>query len=67
MSKRQILCILGVWIIIFLFLGFPFFLHRILAIITGFLVIIVAYNLGAPVDKASPSTPKETFVENKQP
>ena len=63
MSKRQLLCLLGVWVMIFLFLGLPSTWHRAIAVITGLLVIIVAYNLPASISK--PSEPKGTF-EDKQ-
>lgn len=64
MSKRQLLCILGAWIIIFLFLGLPESWHKILAVISGLLIIIVAYNLPATSTSVSP---RESFIENKQP
>ncbi len=45
MSKRQWLCIMGVWVMIFLFLGFPIGWHRIILIVTGLIIIAIAYNL----------------------
>lgn len=62
MSKRQLLCILGAWIIVFLFLGFPSSWHKVIAVISGLLIITVAYNLPA----ISSSGSRESFVENKQ-
>jgi hypothetical protein len=65
MSKRQLLCLLGAWTIVFLFLGLPSGWHKIIAIVTGLLVIIVAYNLPAAQSSVD-TTPRETFVENKK-
>ncbi len=48
MSKRQLLCVLGVWIAVFLFLGLPSDWDRVIAVISGLLVVVVAYNLAAP-------------------
>lgn len=45
MSKRQILCLLGVWVILFLFLGVPSLWHKIIAVFTGLIIILVSYNL----------------------
>ncbi len=64
MSKRQFLCLLGVWVAVFLFLGLPSSWHVIIAVVTGLLIIITAYSLPAPTKN---SEPRETFTENKQP
>lgn len=64
MSKRQLLCLLGVWVAVFLFLGLPSSWHLAIAVITGLLIVIIAYTLPAPAKTAEP---KETFTENKQP
>lgn len=69
MSKRQTLCILGAWVIIFLFLGLPSLWHKILAVITGLAIIIVSYNPPpSHSTKKDFSPPKENdvFVDNKQ-
>ncbi len=44
MSKRQLSALLGFWVIIFLFLGFPIAWDKWIAIVTGVLVILVAYR-----------------------
>lgn len=62
MSKRQLLCVLGAWVIVLLFLGFPSMWNRVIAIVTGLIIITIAYNL--PPDQTKNDT-KETFVENK--
>lgn len=36
---------MGVWVMIFLFLGFPIGWHRIILIVTGLIIIAIAYNL----------------------
>jgi hypothetical protein len=63
MSKRQLLCVLGAWVAVFLFLGLPSPWHKVIAIVTGLIIIAVSYTLPAPVKSG---TPKETFIENKQ-
>ncbi len=42
MSKRQLLIVLGVWVIVFLFLHFPSTWNKIFAVVTGLLIIIIA-------------------------
>jgi hypothetical protein len=45
MSKRQVIMILGVWVMIFMFLGFPVSWVKIIALISGALVVILAYRM----------------------
>jgi len=63
MSKRQTLILVGVWVIIFLFLGFPQSWQKVLAVITGLYIIITAYRLRSE----SSRTPNQEvpFVEHK--
>ena len=63
MSKRQIIILLGVWIAIFLFLGFPRGWHKILAIATGLYLIAIAYRLGS--DATNTTDIRVPFVEHK--
>lgn len=65
MSKRQLLTLIGVWVMIFLFLGIPPLWHKILAVVTGLAVIAIAYSLPAP-DSSAASRTRETFIENKE-
>ena len=65
MSKRQLLCVLGVWIAVFLFLGFPSNWENGIALVSGLLILSIAYSLPAPV-KMSDIQLKETFIENKE-
>lgn len=69
MSKRQWLCVLGVWIMIFLFLGVPSLWHKVMALISGVVIIAIAYNL--PHEKknisADPERNAPSFTENNNP
>lgn len=69
MSKRQWLTLLGVWIMVFLFLGVPSLWHKILALISGLIIILIAYNLPADSRKEKNSGPETTssFIENDIP
>jgi hypothetical protein len=60
MSKRQLLALLGFWVIIFLFLGFPIAWDKWIAIVTGVLVILVAYRKTPPPK----SSPNAAFVQS---
>ena len=70
MSKRQWLCVLGVWVMIFLFLGIPSVWHKIVALISGIVIIAIALRLPAerkssPVISTSVKSPETPiFVEN---
>ena len=79
MSQRQWIVIVGVWIMFFLFLGVPFLLKEILAILTGLLVIIMAYRIKLagsspvkedPADSSAVKAPEERkpgFSKEKNP
>ena len=45
MSKRQVLILLGIWIAVFLFLGFPPAGDRALALVSGLLVVWIAFRM----------------------
>lgn len=45
MSKRQWLCLLGVWVMFFLFIGVPALWHEIMAFVSGLIIILISYNL----------------------
>jgi hypothetical protein len=64
MSKRQIIILLGVLIIILPFLGLPDSWKTILFILIGLLLILLAYT----VKVKAPEIPKENvpFVEHKE-
>ena len=64
MSKRQLLSILGVWVMIFLFLGFPSAWHKPVALISGLIIIAISYNI--PQEHKKDSVVQDsTFVESK--
>jgi membrane-bound ClpP family serine protease len=63
MSKRQWLCIMGVWVMIFLFLGFPIGWHKIILAISGLIIIAIAYNLPQESSKITTDS-NSTFVES---
>jgi len=62
MSKRQALSIIGVWVMIFVFLGVPSSWHKVIAIITGIIIIAIAYNISPKENKNT----IDTFIENKK-
>ncbi len=62
MSKRQLLCLLGVWIMIFLFLGFKSSWDQVIAVVTGLVIVVIAYNL--PADSVRRYDEKRSFVDN---
>lgn len=66
MSKRQLLIILGVWVMILFYAGFPPAIRGVLAIITGLTIIIVAYSMhsGSASDQLDEAKP---YVEHKAP
>ncbi|HEY9583742.1 MAG TPA: hypothetical protein VJI66_02155 [Candidatus Paceibacterota bacterium] len=65
MSKRQWLCILGAWVMIFLFLGVPSLWHKILALLSGLIIIIISYNI-PPEKKQNNNSGESSFTENPQ-
>ena len=65
MSKRQFLSIVGLWIIIYLFLGIPAVWDKILSIISGIIIIIIAYRLPHESRKVQNNLAENTFTENK--
>ncbi len=63
MSKRQWLSLMGVWVMIFLFLGFPSTWHKIIALISGVIIIAIAYNIPQE-QKTNLPVNDRPFVEN---
>jgi len=64
MSKRQILILLGIWVMIFLFLGFPSAWDKAFALIAGALIAIISYR-GMPAGKTQSAD--MPFIEHKAP
>jgi cytoskeletal protein RodZ len=61
MSQRQWIVIIGVWVMIFLFLGFPSSWEKVFAILTGLLVIFMAYRIKF---KETQPTGESSFTDN---
>jgi len=62
MSKRQIVMLLGVWVMVFLFLGFPSGWNKLLALISGLLTIVVAYRMPPAISEPAKNLP---YVEHR--
>ena len=45
MSQRQWIVIIGAWVMVFLFLGLPQSWEKVLAILTGVVIIAFAYRI----------------------
>ncbi len=45
MSKRQVLIILGIWIMIFLFISFPAWLDKMSSLIVGALIVLISLSM----------------------
>ncbi len=63
MSKRQWLCLFGVWFSLFLFLGFPSSWHKPIAVISGLIIVGISYNI--PHErKTNKNSESAVFAEN---
>ena len=61
MSKRQLILLLSVWSTLFLFLGFPFFWDKVIAVITGLCIAMLVYSLPlseSPIKERTVTTPE---------
>lgn len=66
MSKTRILVILGVWVSVLPYLGFPYSLKNLLLTLSGFGIIYVSYLLyGETKTEAKEKETFENFSENK--
>jgi membrane-bound ClpP family serine protease len=63
MSKRQWLTVFGAWVMVFLFLGFPSSWHKIILIVSGLIIIAIAYNIPQEI-KADEVGKDSSFVES---
>ena len=63
MSRRQLFIILGVWIIVFLFLGIPSTWDKIFAILTGLIIVVSAVRM--KTSKKIVSNSMMPYVEHK--
>lgn len=57
--------ILGIWVIVFLFLGFPSTWDKILAILSGFFIIVISYRMTPPPETKKESGQNMPYVESK--
>lgn len=68
MSKYQWIILLGVWVAVFLFLGFPTGWSKWIAVATGLVIVLVAYTGSRKQMTAMKSEPQKdqtsTYVEN---
>ncbi|MDE2041418.1 MAG: hypothetical protein KGI59_03510 [Patescibacteria group bacterium] len=65
MSKRQILMIMGIWVAIFLILGFPSSWDKVFAVISGLLIAGISYSMAPKV--TVPSGRDLPFSEHRSP
>ena len=63
MSKRQVLIVLGVLVMIFLFLGFPPEWDKILALVFGLLIIVVSFRIRSTPKPVAPD--RVPYVEHR--
>lgn len=63
MSKRQVLMILGVWVMIFLFLGLPAVWDKLLSLGVGLVIILIALSFKPPMRTVP--TDRIPYVEHK--
>ncbi len=66
MRKEKTLFIIGLWVMILPFLGFPNSWRKVLFVITGFLIMYVSYlfYLEVKIRIANNSERSKTFVDN---
>jgi len=57
--------IVGVWIMIFLFLGFTLNVKKALAVITGLVVVVGAYRMKSEESSSTAKNSSIPFVEHK--
>lgn len=65
MSKRQILMLLGVLTMVFLFLGFPSMLDKILALLIGLIIIIMAYSMPSQINTSINNGRGDTYKDER--
>lgn len=66
MSKRQVIMILGVLVAIFLFLGFPFFWDKIISVLFGVCIILLAYSIKIDNDQSKTKSTETNNSESSQ-
>jgi hypothetical protein len=67
MSKRQVLMLIGVWVILLAAPGFPSGWKSFLLLVTGLGIVVFGYRMNGSAP-ASPAAPRDLpFVEHKNP
>ena len=57
---------MGVWVMVFLFLGFPAAWDKGVAIVSGVIIISIAYRGGVAARSQKAPSVADTFVQNKE-
>ena len=63
MSKRQLLIILGLWIMGLLYLGFRESVDKIILLVSGFAVICVAYSIRPGQSTTHTTSDEKPYVD----
>lgn len=64
MSKRQLLILLGIWVMIFTFLGFPPAWKQVFAVASGALIVTIAIA-SRPKERTISEKKQVPFVEHR--
>lgn len=64
MSKRQLLILLGIWVMVFTFLGFPPAWKQVFAVAAGAIIVTIAVA-SKPKERPQPNKSAVPFVEHK--
>lgn len=67
MSKRQVLMIIGVWVILILQLGFPDSWDRFLLVLTGLAIIFMAYRMKAELGAGASPKHEPPYIDHHSP
>lgn len=62
MSRQQWLSIIGVWVAVFLYLGFPAAWDKIIAVATGLLIVLISFKMNPRSRSKDPH--HSAYVEN---
>lgn len=65
MLKARLVLILGIWVAILPYLGFPFFIKNILFVITGFIFIYFSFVLYKEYKEENGGEIFDNFSENR--
>lgn len=65
MLKARLVLILGIWVAVLPYLGFPFYVKNIIFVITGFVFVYISFVLYKDHKTKEGSDLFDTFSENK--